>query len=162
VGDGKWCSNRLEDAKWKHRLLFACHEYDHACCMCYAVGCEQSVYHRRGVAGAGWCDLVQAAPVCKPDALPAALLFATGPLSNLAYALDRYPEVADRIGMVYWMGGALRVKGNVYQPHTDGSAEWNAYWDPAAMGVVWRSSVPLTLVPLDGTNKVRAARCQLW
>jgi inosine-uridine nucleoside N-ribohydrolase len=46
------------------------------------------------------------------------------------------------------------VHGNVYEPHTDGSAEWNAYWDPAAMGVVWGSSVPLTLVPLDGTNKV--------
>jgi inosine-uridine nucleoside N-ribohydrolase len=26
--------------------------------------------------------------------------------------------------------------------------------DPAAMGVVWNSSVPLTLVPLDATNKV--------
>lgn len=72
----------------------------------------------------------------------------------MAYALDKYPHVADRIERVWWMGGALRVRGNVYQPHTDGSAEWNAFWDPAALAVVWNSSVPLTLVPLDGTNKV--------
>jgi inosine-uridine nucleoside N-ribohydrolase len=53
------------------------------------------------------------------------------------------------------MGGALRVAGNVYgQPSSDGSAEWNAFWDPPAVGVVFNSSVPLTLVPLDGTNKV--------
>jgi hypothetical protein len=80
---------------------------------------------------------------------------ASGPLSNLAYALEKYPtQIADKIEQVWWMGGALRVKGNVYEPHTDGSAEWNSYWDPAAAGVVWRSNVPLTLVPLDGTNKV--------
>lgn len=80
---------------------------------------------------------------------------AAGPLSNLAYALETYPtQIADKIERVWWMGGALRVKGNVYEPRTDGSAEWNSYWDPAAAGVVWRSNVPLTLVPLDGTNKV--------
>jgi len=78
-----------------------------------------------------------------------------GPLTNLAYALDKYPQVADKIKHVWWMGGALGVRGNVFEPNTDGSAEWNAYCDPQAMGVVWNSSVPLTLVPLDGTNKVR-------
>lgn len=78
-----------------------------------------------------------------------------GPLSNLAYALDTHPQLAARIQQVWWMGGALRVHGNVHQPGSDGSAEWNAYWDPAALASVWRSSVPLTLVPLDGTNKVR-------
>lgn len=79
---------------------------------------------------------------------------ATGPLSNLAYALDKYPATAAKIARVWWMGGALNVPGNVYQANSDGSAEWNAFWDPAALGVVWNSSVPLTLVPLDGTNKV--------
>lgn len=79
----------------------------------------------------------------------------TGPLSNLAYTLDKYPETVSKISRVWWMGGALRVSGNVYEANNDGSAEWNAYWDPAALGVVWNSSVPLTLVPLDGTNKVR-------
>lgn len=62
------------------------------------------------------------------------------------------------------MGGALRAAGNVLpgRPETpseraDGSAEWNAYWDPAAMGVLWGPlgrDVPLTLVPLDATNQV--------
>eukprot|EP00775_Hariotina_reticulata_P012058 gene12058-12200_t len=79
----------------------------------------------------------------------------TGPLSNLAYALDRFPAVSGKISRVWWMGGALRVPGNVYgEPSSDGSAEWNAFWDPPAVGVVFNSSVPLTLVPLDGTNKV--------
>ena len=54
------------------------------------------------------------------------------------------------------MGGALAVPGNV-APHpgtSDGSAEWNAYWDPRSMGTIWNSSVPLVLVPLDATNHV--------
>jgi purine nucleosidase len=71
--------------------------------------------------------------------------------------------VASKIEAVWWMGGALRVPGNVREPHTDGSAEWNAFWDPAALGGVWDSSVPLVLVPLDATNKVgpgeRDRRC---
>lgn len=92
-------------------------------------------------------------PQPQPSALPYML---TGPLSNLAYALDKYPATAAKIDRVWWMGGALRVPGNVYQNNSDGSAEWNAFWDPAALGVVWNSSVPLTLVPLDATNKVCA------
>ncbi len=40
------------------------------------------------------------------------------------------------------------------QPGHDGSAEWNAYWDPLALGPVWASRVPLVLVPLDATNQV--------
>jgi purine nucleosidase len=59
------------------------------------------------------------------------------------------------------MGGALRVPGNVYVPDlpsgtapVDGTAEWNAFWDPSALGVVWGSSVPLVITPLDATNQV--------
>jgi purine nucleosidase len=96
-------------------------------------------------------------PAARELQLPTRLPLLAGPLSNLAYAIQHYPAVVDKIQHVWWMGGALKVHGNVYEPHTDGSAEWNAYWDPAAMGVVWGSSVPLTLVPLDGTNKVTAA-----
>jgi purine nucleosidase len=55
-------------------------------------------------------------------------LLAAGPLSNLAYALDKQPEVAAKVARVWWMGGALRVPGNVYDPQSDGSAEWNAFW----------------------------------
>jgi hypothetical protein len=56
------------------------------------------------------------------------LLTIAGPLSNLAYALDKRPDAAAKVARVWWMGGALRVPGNVYEPQSDGSAEWNAFW----------------------------------
>jgi purine nucleosidase len=52
------------------------------------------------------------------------------------------------------MGGAIEVTGNVRTHEHDGSAEWNAFWDPPAVARLWRSDVPLTLVPLDATNLV--------
>ena len=71
-----------------------------------------------------------------------------GPLSNLAYALQREGEdLVSKIKAVWWMGGALHVTGNVYpgdMPYgsrtVDGSAEWNAFWDPAALEMVWGSA----------------------
>ncbi|KAG2493866.1 hypothetical protein HYH03_008082 [Edaphochlamys debaryana] len=82
-------------------------------------------------------------------------LVSTGPLSNVAHVLTRYGEAAaSKIKKIYWMGGALRAHGNVVAPGHDGTAEWNAYWDPEAVGAVWRSRVPLVLVPLDATNAV--------
>jgi purine nucleosidase len=78
----------------------------------------------------------------------------TGPVSNLAAALEAEPDLAGRIDEVVWMGGALEVTGNVRTHEHDGSAEWNAFWDPPAVERLWRTSVPLTLVPLDATNLV--------
>lgn len=82
------------------------------------------------------------------------VLLMTGPLTNLAWALDHRPEVEDRIERLYWMGGALEVQGNVQEPGHDGSAEWNAYWDPPAAARVWDSGIPITLFPLDATDQV--------
>lgn len=79
-------------------------------------------------------------------------LLMTGPLTNLAWALDHYPNVEDRIGELVVMGGALEVGGNVQQPGHDGSAEWNVYWDPPAARRVFDSRIPITLFPLDVTN----------
>lgn len=84
---------------------------------------------------------------------PVTLLF-TGPLTNLAAALDQAPDIEPRIERLYWMGGAVDVPGNVLPPDGDGSAEWNVYWDAMAAARVWRSSVPITLVSLDATNHV--------
>ncbi|KAG2429404.1 hypothetical protein HYH02_014060 [Chlamydomonas schloesseri] len=83
-------------------------------------------------------------------------IVATGPLSNVAYVLRKYgAAAAARIREVWWMGGAMWVGGNVVEPGHDGSAEWNAYWDPPAVGEVWGwPSVPLVVVPLDATNAV--------
>ncbi|WP_187437771.1 nucleoside hydrolase [Actinomadura decatromicini] len=78
----------------------------------------------------------------------------TGPLSNLARGLDEHPEIEAGIREVVIMGGAVDVAGNVDRPGHDGSAEWNLYWDPDAADRVWRSTLPVTLYPLDATDLV--------
>ena len=78
----------------------------------------------------------------------------TGPVSNLAAVLAEEPALAGNIEEVVWMGGALNVSGNVRDYEHDGSAEWNAYWDPPATYSLWQSQVPITLFSLDVTNKV--------
>jgi purine nucleosidase len=78
----------------------------------------------------------------------------TGPVSNLAAVLAEEPALAGSIDEVVWMGGALKVPGNVRDYEHDGSAEWNAYWDPPATYNLWQAPAPLTLFPLDVTNNV--------
>jgi purine nucleosidase len=81
-------------------------------------------------------------------------LLVTGPLTNLATALDAAPEVEAKIERLLWMGGALNVSGNVRDSEHDGTAEWNVYWDAPSAGRVWASSIPIVLCPLDITNNV--------
>lgn len=84
-------------------------------------------------------------------------LLVTGPLTTVAAALDLAPETEEKIQEIVWMGGALNVPGNVeksLEPGQDGSAEWNAYWDPIAAHRVWQTSIPIVLCPLDITNTV--------
>ncbi len=82
---------------------------------------------------------------------------ATGPLTNLALLFNRYPAVKDKIAKIYLMGGAIDVAGNISSvnksinnPH----AEWNIYCDPKAANIVFQSSIPIVMVPLDATNHV--------
>jgi pyrimidine-specific ribonucleoside hydrolase len=80
-----------------------------------------------------------------------------GPLTNLAEALQDTPELKDKIEMVYIMGGAVDVPGNVGDSRAginNPFAEWNIYVDPGAASLVFQSGVPITLVPLDATNHV--------
>ena len=85
-------------------------------------------------------------------------ILALGPLTNLAEALQREPSVARAIEELVMMGGAVRVPGNlgdggVFQT-ANKSAEWNLFVDPLAARMVFRSGIPIVLVPLDATNKV--------
>lgn len=83
---------------------------------------------------------------------------ALGPLTNLAEALQADPGLVARIGRIVEMGGAIDVSGNVATDPAGtgppGPAEWNVYADPAAADAVFRSGIPITLVPLDATNAV--------
>jgi inosine-uridine nucleoside N-ribohydrolase len=81
----------------------------------------------------------------------------SGPLTNLADALLADPGLADRLGAITVMGGAIHVPGNLAGPGApDGNAvaEWNIYVDPHAANVVLASDVRPAFASLDGTNQV--------
>lgn len=84
-------------------------------------------------------------------------IMATGPLTTVAAALDKAPEIAAKIKEIVWMGGALNVPGNVeksLEAGQDGSAEWNVYWDPVSANRIWQTQIPIVMCPLDLTNSV--------
>jgi pyrimidine-specific ribonucleoside hydrolase len=82
-------------------------------------------------------------------------LLTFGPLTNVAEALQENPSLAGNIDMIYIMGGAVKVHGNVGASGVgidSKAAEWNIYVDPVAANLVLQSGAPVTLVPLDATN----------
>ncbi len=83
-----------------------------------------------------------------------------GPLTNLAELLTVDPTIGDRIEMIYSMGGALEVGGNLQggMDTDNASAEWNFYVDPLAAAQVIESGMPITLIPLDATNQAPLTR----
>ncbi|MCO7127194.1 nucleoside hydrolase [Sporolactobacillus shoreicorticis] len=81
-------------------------------------------------------------------------LLCTGPLTDVARALDFASDIEKKIERLIWMGGTLNPVGNVQEPEHDGTAEWNAFWDPEAVARVWQSSIPVRMVALESTNQV--------
>jgi inosine-uridine nucleoside N-ribohydrolase len=84
-------------------------------------------------------------------------LLALGPLTNLAEAIQSSPSLTASLEMVYVMGGAVHVPGNIASVGVgieNEAAEWNIYADPRAANLVFASGAPVTLVPLDATNHV--------
>lgn len=71
---------------------------------------------------------------------------AIGPLTNVALALIQHPDVARGIGQIVSMGGAFEALG-----HRTPWAEFNIYADPDAAEIVYRSGVPIVVMPLDMT-----------
>ncbi len=85
------------------------------------------------------------------------VIVATGPLTNIAEALTNSPAIIENIQMIYIMGGAVEVNGNVGFSGVgiqNQFAEWNIYVDPHAANLVFNSGAPITLVPLDATKDV--------
>jgi inosine-uridine nucleoside N-ribohydrolase len=74
-------------------------------------------------------------------------LVPTGPLTNVALFLARYPELAAKFAGIVLMGGAIG-DGNVTP-----AAEFNIWADPEAASRVFSSGVPVTMVVLDVTHK---------
>jgi inosine-uridine nucleoside N-ribohydrolase len=79
---------------------------------------------------------------------------ALGPMTNLARALQRDPNLAANITQVYVSDGAVEVEGGIYQEwpqvnnHVSG---WNLWVDAQAANLVFSSGLPIILVPLDLT-----------
>ena len=71
-----------------------------------------------------------------------------GPLTNIATALRRAPDIAARIGRVVLMGGAYFEVGNITP-----AAEFNIFVDPEAAAEVFAAGLDLVVLPLDVTHK---------
>ncbi|NGP18114.1 nucleoside hydrolase [Devosia aurantiaca] len=79
-----------------------------------------------------------------------------GPLTNIAMALIKQPEIADRIQEIVMMGGAYFEVGNITP-----AAEFNIYVDPEAANVVMRCGAPITIQPLDVTHMIQSTPARL-
>jgi purine nucleosidase len=74
-------------------------------------------------------------------------IVAVGPLTNVAMALRRAPEIAGAVRQVSVMGGSY-TRGN-----TTPAAEFNIYVDPEAAAIVFGAPWDVTMVGLDVTHQ---------
>lgn len=77
-------------------------------------------------------------------------IIATGPLTNLALAVRKAPELANNVKEIVLMGGAIGV-GN-WSP----AAEFNIVVDPEAAAIVFSAGWKVTMVGLDVTHQALA------
>ena len=80
-------------------------------------------------------------------------LCALGPLTNIATALLKKPEIGDLLEEIVLMGGGFFEGGNITP-----AAEFNIYVDPEAAKIVLGSGVKITMLPLDVTHKTLVDR----
>ena len=79
-----------------------------------------------------------------------------GPLTNVAMALVKAPDIAPKITEIVAMGGAYFEVGNITP-----AAEFNIYVDPEAAETVLTSGIPVTLLPLDVTHQALSTTARL-
>ena len=77
-------------------------------------------------------------------------LVATGPLTNIALAVRRQPELVHQVADFVIMGGST-TRGN-----TTPAAEFNIVTDPEAAAIVFAAGWQVTMVGLDVTLQARA------
>jgi inosine-uridine nucleoside N-ribohydrolase len=135
-----------------------------------AVGSNESLTYRRpssllgihGFDGLGGAYMPQSEkrPFEKMDAVDFMLssakkyksqlsIVATGPLTNIARAIQKDRSAMMGVGRIYFMGCAIEREGNINE-----HAEFNAYFDPAALSIVLKSKIPVIVFPLNITEKV--------
>ena len=68
-------------------------------------------------------------------------LVTLGPLTNIAMALRKAPDLAHKVQQCYVMGGAAATIGNITP-----AAEYNIWVDPEAARIVFHSGLPILMV----------------
>ncbi len=82
---------------------------------------------------------------------PGLTVVMTGPMTNLAAAMRKYPELPDMVGEVVAISGMFGLNAAAFANATGDTpqSEWNVYVDPEAADIVYRSGVKLTAIGLD-------------
>jgi len=71
-----------------------------------------------------------------------------GPLTNIATAFEKAPDIIEKVQEIILMGGAYFEVGNITP-----AAEFNIYVDPEAADIVFKSGAPIVVMSLDVTHK---------
>ena len=88
------------------------------------------------------CDAVRANP-------GEVSIICLAPLTNIARAFQRDPEIPQLINHIYIQGGTFDGPGNITP-----AAEFNMFCDPYAAKAVFHAPCHKTVIPLDATNPV--------
>jgi len=75
------------------------------------------------------------------------------PLTNIALALEKEPNLAGHLKEMVLMGGAFSEGGNITP-----AAEFNIFVDPEAAARVLACGAPITMIPLDCTHQALITR----
>lgn len=75
------------------------------------------------------------------QANPGVVLVTLGPLTNVALAIAKAPEIVKNVSRCVVMGGNANVVGNVTP-----AAEYNIWFDPEAARMVFHSGLPIEMV----------------
>lgn len=94
--------------------------------------------------------------ILRREAAHTVTLCPLGPLTNIALAFQRAPDIVGRVQQIVLMGGAYFEVGNITP-----AAEFNIYVDPEAAEIVFASGVPLVVMPLDVTHKALTNRARV-
>lgn len=92
----------------------------------------------------------------RAEAAGSVTLCPLGPLTNIAAAFLKAPDIVGRVQQIVLMGGAYFEVGNITP-----TAEFNIYVDPEAADIVFKSGVDLVVMPLDVTHKALTNRARV-
>lgn len=89
-------------------------------------------------------DVVEAYVKVLNESEKSVTILALGPLTNIAKLITEHSEVLPKIKKIYTMSGSYYGDGNVTK-----YAEFNAYCDPEAFGIVLNSGIDICYLPME-------------